>query len=293
MPTESLSYAASWRKAGNRYEVWLRKRPSWIERGQSLDEALSALASLICRKTGDGEAFVSLYPLRPGSPADAPWTKTDWAELNPDGWLQLEGDGAELFSEGWCKKCLSPLGDRTAKPIRVCETSNLDVCSPWWTHSNKGLAYKPFLLSERALATLSSKERSLADWRPIQMPPRSRKRYFECLPHKTVKAVRARGWACRGNKEPCKLCGGHFVLCRPPAGTWKEFPSIDVWYPAQAIRTASTIVMACSGLHHHWLVPLPRAAELHEHPHMSGLRINPLGVLPQSLVMKFPARKKD
>lgn len=283
--SEGRAYRCKWEQTNGAFSVWVAKQPRFRGRGRNLQEAIEDLAGHICEATGDGEPCMSLFPLPPPHPADAPWIASDWCAISGRGDVVVAGNGDGLFADGWCKQCGRPRGDRTDKPVQAKRAGTGDVASAWWTHGSNGIHYHPVLVSERFIKVLSREERGCCEWREILMPRRSKVRYFECLPRHTIRDVAVRGWTLEGWR--CPVCGHEFVLCSPSGAITWDGGEVHHWFSRASLDKHRKLfgADACSQL---LIMPIQRGAEIIECPGTRGCDITAVGSVDSHMVRRRP-----
>jgi hypothetical protein len=192
--SEGNVYPCQSRKTNDGYEVWVERRPRLRARGETLDEAIEELSSVVCGATGDGEAVFDLLPSASKSDEVAYVTlhyNASW-DVPRD---FSKTDYAALYARGLCKGCCRGIGPRTNKPLPVGRVETGDLLGPF-PHLPKVL-----VASDRFQNRLTKRERDLLEWRPIDMRGQSRKTYFEVAAKDPMQTVATRseefyGWHC-------------------------------------------------------------------------------------------------
>ncbi|MBI2407829.1 MAG: hypothetical protein HYV19_05990, partial [Gemmatimonadetes bacterium] len=162
----------SWSHDGERYRVWVRNRPTVCAEHASFEEADIALADAICLAFGDGEGIHEYDRSRPGA-TDLPGLVTVVASVVGNG-FGTEQNLDDLYAGGWCPRCLTARGARTAAPLRL---SGIDGSSDGGMCSRSRIVY----FSEGFLDLLVPAERDACEWRRIDRPRRTKKVYYELV----------------------------------------------------------------------------------------------------------------
>ncbi len=284
--SEGRNYRCDWERTRGGYRVWVHNRRMLQARGPSLQVALDELSSVICVKTGDGEASFTLWPLAPANEPDRPWILPNWCSLFGAADVRIEGGGEGLFSGGWCSNCNEPIGKRTSARLRATRSAAGDACTPWWDWGMEGVSYHPLICSERLLSQFTSEEVAGCEWREVEMPKRCRTRMFECIPRRRVPEVAVKGWATEG--WTCKLCGTKRFSCSPSGRiSWSD-GSILEWYsqPVLTRQGAMSRLGDCgSG---RLLLDLVRGSQLLESGCARGLDISLVGGVKSTMVDPAP-----
>jgi len=199
---EGRFWVCTWERSGDGYAIWVSNRPSLRGTGAAWQDSLDSLSGAIGLASGDGEPRFSFDPPEPQGPRDETWMCAEWVTVSAEGSMPLADFTPDLFESGCCEHCQRPMGKRTGVPLRATGAAEGDVCGPWFYISWS--KYSPFLLSERARGLLTPAEQGAADWIPVTPAPRTRKRFYECIPHQYVARVSVRGWTTNGSR--CPLC---------------------------------------------------------------------------------------
>jgi hypothetical protein len=191
--SEGNVYPCRSKKTKDGYLVWLEKRPQLKALGESLDDALQELSSVVCLRTGDGEAVFDLVGAN-GKGEVGFVTLHYNARWNPPRDFS-QAEFASLFEGGLCEGCWRGVGPRTRKVLRVGSVGTGDLLGPQHALPNLLVA------SDRFRKRLNRNERDLIEWRPIEMTGKSRTTYFELVGRHAIKTVAIRserigGWQC-------------------------------------------------------------------------------------------------
>ncbi|MDX2200609.1 MAG: hypothetical protein SF069_16760 [Phycisphaerae bacterium] len=226
-PLTTSVIACHWRRTADGWRLWVKGREDLCGQAPTYEAAHDALTAAIMAAARDLDAVLPVYP-----EFDPPLPAPPFAEqyLSPELYLLSPGDEffelnrpshatAEsadsraaylptIFSDGVCKACNRARGDRTEVTLRVDNAPHrVDV----------GHLRAPFdnpirLFSDRFLDLLTPREREY--FRPIQMPPRSRRRFHELRGRPSVPFVGARGLESDGTE--CTACGRRSVYVNHP-----------------------------------------------------------------------------
>lgn len=216
-PLTTAVIVCNWERTPGVWRLWVKGRREISGSGETFEVAHDALIDAIMETARDLDAVLPIVP-----EFDPPLPPPSFAEqfLSPELYFisgdalfelnrpaKAEVESAEsraaylptLFSGGVCPACNHPRGERTDVVLRVDNApQRVDagwVRAPFYTHIR--------LFSERFLDLLASRERKY--FRPIQMPPRSRRRFFELCGRPDVPLVGVRELESDGLE--CTECG--------------------------------------------------------------------------------------
>lgn len=193
-------YLCGWKATGQGYLVWLEKRPALRCEAGTIEEATTLLADRICGELGDGEAVLEFDPPVPQKASTERFYRDDFVTVCPNSHFELRNAPAALFTGGVCRECGHAVGPRTETPISAVIESGVDAAFFY------RLQLASFLLvSAEFLALLTKAERQQFEARPVQLPPKRRKRFFEIIPQFSVPPCGVAGLTASGWK--CSTCG--------------------------------------------------------------------------------------
>lgn len=211
--------ACKWRQTPEGWKLWVRGRENVCGSGATYEEAQEALIDAIMEAAPDLDAVLPIVP-----EFDPPLPATAFAEryLVPELYLirgdeifelnrpsQATVESAEsraaylptLFTEGICPSCHQGRGERTDVAMRVDNAPQRAdagwIRAPFHTHIR--------LFSDRFLELLTPRERKHLTFRPIEMPPASRRQFYELRGRPDVPLVGVRGLDADG--LDCPECG--------------------------------------------------------------------------------------
>lgn len=254
--------------------MWVKARPRITARATDWQGALDAICAAICEASGDGEPNLSFDPPEPVEGGDGRFALRDWLLLAACGFLDVDSTLPELFTGGFCTHCGAPIGERTDVPLVARGPAEGDLC---WTYF---FVHLPLLVSERLREALTPAERDSFRWIPVTPAPRTRKRYFECVPTRLIAPVAVRGWTISGTE--CPACGHRWVHCTTEPEIDFEGRQIHSWIAPDDLPSTSAGMLAF-GERGSWLplVPAERARVLAEE--FRGVRPCAIGLAPADL----------
>jgi hypothetical protein len=276
---EGRFWKCSWERGDGTYVIWVVPSPKIRAAGKSWQGALDSICEAIGNASGDGEPVLSFDPPEPIDSGDGAFAHPDWLFLGVNGWLQADTDRPELFSKGFCEHCGAPRGDRTDIPIAAKSPGEGDLCCPAIN------PYTPVIFSQRLLEALSSDERDGFRWIPVTPAPRTRKKYFECIPLSIVSPVAVRGITVKGSE--CPECDDRNILCTTDKELNFQTPQIHSWVAGEDLPR-SVAGMLAFGRKPSWdpLLPTERARYLARE--FSGLRPDRIALCPPDRVVRRP-----
>ena len=176
------------------YRIQVVGAPSLIGKGTTIESASEDLRDAICAKRGDGEAFLEFDPPLVGSAERGvrmPWSGLEYNEI-----VRWTDDArVELWSKGYCHRCLQGLGRRTAVRRQLATVPRADFAGLYLERNGCCLA------SDRMMEVLRTVAPAL-DVREIESPLRARRKFFELVPTAVEPFVLSRrlpsprGWRC-------------------------------------------------------------------------------------------------
>ncbi len=203
--SEGNVYLCKWERKDDGYRVWVEKRPRLRAEGESLDEAGEELISLICLKTGDGEAVLEFERKTKGKDALVALSyNQSWYPARGEWWKRAD----ELYEGGICSSCCEGIGKRTQVPLRVGTVEGGDLLFGWLGFCNSLIA------SDRFRKLLRHEERSAVEWRPVEHHKKTRRQFFELIPENAVRESATRGsdyggWRCPECDRSALSVGGY------------------------------------------------------------------------------------
>jgi len=232
---EGRVFVCSWRKVGDRIQVWVRDLPKLRSEGATFAEADEALWDVICAATGDGENIHEYDP--PAPVTRLPGVSSELVLAGCEG-LAFITNGPDLFAGGLCPQCDHARGQRTGQPLKL-HVVRADDAGRAKVKQYSGSRLKFF--SEVFLSLLRPAERAQFEFRSVECD-RGRKIFFELAGSRVhVPLVALRGasldlWVCDtcgwGN-QPMHAGMGSFPAWLSDAadGRWFELPA---WYVSAA-----------------------------------------------------------
>lgn len=194
---EGKVYICSWKKVGTKYQVWLKNNPRIKASSTDFEMADEMLWGKIMDLDGDGENVREYIPPAPEAQLSVKLLDVAIVSVTANNHDRITGEAGMLFSGGICPYCRTFLGKRTDVPLSIDGMpGGYDGGFVW---------QKPFqYFSGDFLKLLTARERSLFEWRPVGLPKRSRKEFFEVIPVKAIPQVVVKGM----NFEPyqCPKC---------------------------------------------------------------------------------------
>ena len=169
---ENGVHICSWSHDGDRYRVWVRARPAVMAEASSFEQADIALADAICGAYGDGEGVHEYDRPRPG-PANVPGLITVVTSVTGNSFA-TEQNLNELYEAGWCPRCRSHRGARTAAPLRL---SGIDS----GMDGGRCMQSRVRFFSEGFLELLAPAERDACEWRRVERTGRTKKAFYELV----------------------------------------------------------------------------------------------------------------
>jgi hypothetical protein len=145
--------------------------------------------------TGDGENHRVYAPLPPVEDGAESLFSPHLVVVHGIGEMQIDWSSTPLFSAKVCSYCGNPAVERTASSLRLSSIRS---------RGNGASAQGFYLFSEEFVATLSDRERSSFDWRPVETKKRTHRRYLECRAKNPVALRGKRGISVRNE---CEYCG--------------------------------------------------------------------------------------
>jgi hypothetical protein len=275
------------------FTMFVKSRPHVRSQGKTWDGAFEGLIDAICEKLGDGEAQVTFGGLVPTAAADRPWVHPGYAHALANGDCFVRWNTDAQFPDGICGLCGKPHGERNRTPFVAWRGGDGDYCSPWYESERRmtmwmRIGFWPLFFSEPLFDLLNDRERAEFDWLPVQMPPRCRKKYVECIPRKVIPLVAHRQWECDWLR--CDECGRGNPRCSP-LGNMADFHTmrIDDWIAASSVPRQPSLPFAIGIPAKYYLVfPITRAQELSRSKPSRGLALFHLGVIPDDEVHPSP-----
>jgi hypothetical protein len=293
---EGQVFLCTWSRSGSRYRVWVSDRPALSAEDDAFDGADEALANAICGATGDGESVREYDPPRPREGRSGLLFRLALISGERRGFIE---NPAELFDEDYCPQCKHPRGNRTVAPLRLARVE------PGRNGGYARLEPPAFagplmnFFSEAFVACLRPDERSQFQWRPVQMPSKSKERFVEPvranvqIPFVSLPGVAATLW-----KQPslidkkkhtlwrCDTCG----RIQQPL-YWYRMASLPSFYVnvADLPEPLPTCIGVGDPEYPSLCFTAERWSELVKLEHARGLVSTDVGVVAPSLVDPMPA----
>ena len=206
-------YLCGWSKSGHGIELWVKSRPHLRSRGRTYSEAEDALLEVIARVCGVHHAVFEFVPPLPKSTFDERYSRpelyTIWGddrcETDEPRRTPFESEAQRAVRLSWydtffvapcCRDCGMPLGPRSETQLRLTQL-NSSYDGGFVTLAGAML----YVFSERFLGLLSNDERERLEFRLVDRPPKSRKKFFELIgpsgpPQVALVGREPRGWRC-------------------------------------------------------------------------------------------------
>jgi hypothetical protein len=175
---EQRLFLCTWERSGACYRLWVRDRPMLVAEADVFETADEALANAISGATGDGESVREYDPPRPRGGRSGLLFRLALISGERRGFIE---NPAELFNGGYCPQCKYPRGNRTVSPLRLArlEPGRNGGYAKLEPPASAGPLMDFF--SEPFVACLRPEERSQFQWRPVQMPSKTRERFVELV----------------------------------------------------------------------------------------------------------------
>jgi hypothetical protein len=103
--SEGKFYFVTWLYNAGLHRLELQKNKSICSESDDLEWAKDEIREEICELYGDGESHIELVPIG--------HSQGSWISIEPEKGLWLNNYGPELYTQGICKSCKLPIGDRT------------------------------------------------------------------------------------------------------------------------------------------------------------------------------------
>ncbi|MBN1513958.1 MAG: hypothetical protein JXB13_18215 [Phycisphaerae bacterium] len=195
---EGRTHRICWRHTPEGYEFWVKSRPDVRLACPEITDDLGFELDLLLMESGvDTEPLLTFDPPLPNEAANARWLVDDLAVVAGNAYAWLAGQVADYYEGGVCKACRRPQGPRNEHPLVMSHPPEGDLCFPGAPFMSLAC---PLICSERFRSLLTPEEQACADWLPIERGPRSRRKYFECVPHHVVSECPIKGssagWRC-------------------------------------------------------------------------------------------------
>lgn len=264
--SEGRSYRCGWSRDENGVRLWTKDAPRVSARGDTWEDAELKLMGAICAATGDGEPVLAFFP-----PAvlesDLRFLDPPLAAITGCGYSGTKApkDG---YYEGRCAHCGYATGRRTDKIVQLSGIEEQVAQAPGqWS-----FFCSPVYASERFRALLTQEELAVCEWRPIERPPRSRRVYFEVIPHAFVPQVALRdrevgGWRCPACARRCFSQHG-------------DDDRVPLFVASSALPNPIPPVFGLGDpVYYDLVLARDRALEIAEQPGARGALVNCVGVL--------------
>jgi hypothetical protein len=207
---ENRVYLCSWKKEGERFRVWVKRRPSIAAEGKSFDEANESLWGAICEAYGDGEAVTEFDPPPPEDPGSSWYRRAAIVAIGENSRADV-ADFEPYFVGGVCPDCGTPRGPRNEVPLVVDRIESggdgAFATVPWPLRRSRPSPVVQ-LYSEEFLNLLYPTEVAALTWRRVERrQPRARKIFYELVSSQVhARQVGVRGVPSRGGSR-CRACG--------------------------------------------------------------------------------------
>ena len=202
-------YYCEWKKnADGFYEGWLTKNPSLRVEEYSIDEMITELGEIVGEHFNDHEAALQFEP-------DLN-SESGYEHLFIDGLVSLVWNTGTAytaskntaFKSGRCEQCGRGLGPRSAEQLALDYIGSGTDGAFSYSSNQPPPCDSPggmIFVSQQFLDQLTPQELLCLPHRPVQMPKRSRRQFFELVPKKFVEPVAIPGLKLAGWQ--CDLCG--------------------------------------------------------------------------------------
>lgn len=265
---EGRTHRVCWKPSRDGFELWLRAHPHVRLTVPRLDDNLDFHLSMLVIESGiDTEPLFTFLPPLPVMGADEQWLRDGLAQVTGNAYAWLAGRVADYYEGGACAACDRPCGPRNNRNFVMNAPPEGDLCFPGGNFMSIIL---PNICSDRLRSLLTTDEQSSATWRDIDRGPRTRTRYFECIPRLLVPPCAVKG---RGSGWRCKTCG-HAVIQNTTSGNdlWSFVSRVDLPNPlpplfAVGLPSQQALVL-----------PMARAEQILAQPGSRGVLATPLGV---------------
>ena len=115
---ENRVYLCTWKQDGERFRVWVKRRPSIAAEGKSFHEANESLWGAICDAYGDGEAVTEFDPPPPEDPGSSWYRRAAVVAIGENSRADV-ADFQAYFVGGLCADCGAPRGPRNEVALVV------------------------------------------------------------------------------------------------------------------------------------------------------------------------------
>lgn len=281
---EGNTYAARWKKQGEKYLVFLDSDKTIKGADIDFETACGELCLAICERYGDGEAVLNLLRELPQPSGVSKYASPALVTL---GWND-EAVGEKwqegLFEGGYCKGCRAGIGKRTTTSLKVDILPKGDIGSFYQ------LMFSPLLLSERFVSLLSDSEKGKLGLQEVTCTKKKNRRYYEVNGLPTLKQVGVKGGKYHSlSSWQCKSCGYKSFSCSHPEMPdnykYSDFCSKsdlpDDIVESFVIEDSIGRKMLC--------MPLKRWQQLSNHKNAKGVLADRIYVLPEEQIERDPS----
>ena len=201
---EGRVFVCSWKKVGNRYRVWVKKRPKLAAEAETFQAADEKLYEVILRATDDGENTREYVPPFQHDAGGAP-ARIVWVAGNTVS--HVKDPTGTLYAGVRCPRCGNSRGERTDAPLVLQEIeSGYDGVVASIHEGRYAKGSRP-VFSEQFIALLTPEERERFTWRKVERSRRAKKAYYEIVASTIdVPLVGVRGLRDQGGGR-CETCG--------------------------------------------------------------------------------------
>jgi hypothetical protein len=187
---EGHTYYCDWKKTRGQYRVWLVKNTAVAATGDNLAAAEEDLYEQICLRYGDGEAVIEYIRALPDSEFPREFATPFYYCVSPNVWISMQSNLQDLYEGGCCMACDHSKGKRNQHPVVVDEFPPYgDMLTLIKGHFGEGSMLKAVVISERLAKLLQLEE--YFTLRAVVASKKSRKKYFELIPHQASQVVAA------------------------------------------------------------------------------------------------------
>lgn len=282
--SENDVFIATWERTAAGYRVWVTNVPALVAEGATFEEADQQLQDVIGHATGDGENLREYVPPPPVPEATSAGARALGWLLGVEPFTAMVNADA-LFEGGLCPDCLKPRGRRTdTRLILERIDARAQVSRGVLPKRAAGVGPSLSVFSEEFLALLAPSERDQFEWRPVELPKRDKRTFFELVPGAFVPEVSIKG-------RPT-----YFARCATCGWTWvvpdykKDLP---FWYVSDAeVAVPVPSLFAMGGRARPYLVASDaRWRELMGQAGMRGIKGGVVAVAPEQAVERHPVYK--
>jgi hypothetical protein len=275
---EGKIYHAIWRKTKGGYRLWLKDDTRFTTTSRRFAAAEEALIERICFVFGDGEALLDFDRPRPVPRQNAELFEPEFLELETNV-IAIPKSTSGLSTGGYCAKCRSPRGVRSAVPLEIDEIDpgSEIVCGPL-----RGKA-SFLLLSERFLGLLTSAERECLGLRKVDVSKANQRDFYEItsfpkIPLVALKDAPATVSRCAGCKRKWWFYGGDLPF------NFVSLADLPSPLPQVFVAGGEFEKVLC--------VSAARWRQIRTSTRARGIVTSRIGVLPKERALREPNREK-